>query len=111
MAGMAGWPENGVVVAPFDGEISSVTDTRHAVGISSPDGMELLIHVGVDTVAGLGSFFLCGDGVLVAKHPGQGKGDADSNGCHDDVEHRACFGPRACGLACMRWIWWVIRAT
>ena len=31
------------------------------------------------------SFFLCGDGVLVAKHPGQGKGDADSNGCHDDV--------------------------
>ena len=52
-------PENGVVVAPFDGEISSVTDTRHAVGISSPDGMELLIHVGIDTVAMNGDGFEC----------------------------------------------------
>lgn len=39
-----------MVVAPFDGEISSVAETRHAVGISGPGGMELLIHVGVDTV-------------------------------------------------------------
>ena len=52
-------PENGVVVAPFDGEISSVTDTRHAVGISSPDGMDLLIHVGIDTVAMNGDGFEC----------------------------------------------------
>ena len=52
-------PENGIVVAPFDGEISSVTDTRHAVGISSPDGIELLIHVGVDTVAMDGDGFEC----------------------------------------------------
>ena len=44
-------PETGVVVAPFDGEISSTTDTFHAVGISGPGGMELLIHVGVDTVS------------------------------------------------------------
>ena len=43
-------PEIGEVVAPFDGEISSVTDTRHAIGVSGPGGMELLIHVGVDTV-------------------------------------------------------------
>ncbi len=43
-------PEVGEVVAPFDGEISSTTDTFHAVGISGPGGMELLIHVGVDTV-------------------------------------------------------------
>lgn len=43
-------PEEGVVVAPFDGEISSVTDTKHAIGITRPADMEVLIHVGVDTV-------------------------------------------------------------
>lgn len=43
-------PEIGEVVAPFRGEISSVTETRHAIGISGPGEMELLIHVGVDTV-------------------------------------------------------------
>lgn len=43
-------PETGVVVAPFDGEISSVTETRHAVGITGPGEMEVLIHVGIDTV-------------------------------------------------------------
>ena len=43
-------PEEGVVVAPFDGEISSVTDTKHAIGITGPADMEVLIQVGVDTV-------------------------------------------------------------
>lgn len=43
-------PAEGLVVAPFDGEISSVTDTKHAVGITGPGEMEVLIHVGVDTV-------------------------------------------------------------
>ncbi len=52
-------PETGEVVAPFDGEISSVTETRHAIGITGPAGMELLIHVGVDTVK------MNGDGFIV----------------------------------------------
>lgn len=52
-------PSEGVIVAPFDGEISSVTDTKHAVGIASLDGMELLIHVGVDTVSMNGDGFTC----------------------------------------------------
>ncbi len=51
-------PTNEVVVAPFDGEISSVADSKHAVGLSAND-MELLIHVGVDTVAMNGDGFEC----------------------------------------------------
>lgn len=43
-------PETGEVVAPFDGVISSVTDTHHALGITGPGEMEVLIHVGIDTV-------------------------------------------------------------
>ncbi len=58
-------PSEGVVAAPFDGEISTVADTRHAVGISSPDGMEILIHVGVDTVA------MNGDGFAALVQEGQ----------------------------------------
>ncbi|MCI8380549.1 MAG: PTS transporter subunit EIIC [Lachnospiraceae bacterium] len=52
-------PEEGIVVSPVDGEISTVVDSRHAVGISGPDGMELLIHVGVDTVNMKGEGFTC----------------------------------------------------
>ncbi len=50
-------PEEGVVVAPFDGEISTIAETRHAVGVSGPCGMEVLIHVGIDTVAMKGDGF------------------------------------------------------
>ena len=43
-------PTEGRVVAPFSGTISSVADSHHAVGVTSPEGLEVLIHVGVDTV-------------------------------------------------------------
>ncbi|MGN1014738.1 MAG: PTS glucose transporter subunit IIA [Butyricicoccus sp.] len=41
---------DGKVYAPVDGEVSMIADTLHAYGISTPDGLELLVHIGVNTV-------------------------------------------------------------
>lgn len=43
-------PEEGKVYAPFDGKVVGLLDSHHAVGMESTDGVEVLIHVGVDTV-------------------------------------------------------------
>lgn len=50
-------PVKGEVVAPFDGEISMFFDTRHAIGLMSQDGIEILIHVGINTVELNGEHF------------------------------------------------------
>ena len=55
--GVAIEPTDEVVYAPFDGTISTVAESKHAVGISGAGDMELLIHVGVDTVAMNGDGF------------------------------------------------------
>lgn len=48
--GMAVEPTVGMVTSPVDGVISATFDSRHAVGITTDEGLELLIHVGIDTV-------------------------------------------------------------
>lgn len=50
-------PERGRVVAPFDGEVSMVFDTGHAIGLKGPADAELLIHVGINTVDLKGKHF------------------------------------------------------
>ena len=45
------YPTVGEVLAPADGEVVFVFDTKHAIGMKSADGTEYLLHIGVDTVA------------------------------------------------------------
>ncbi len=55
--GMAVIPEDGKILSPVTGEVASVADTLHAFGFRSDDGLELLVHVGLETVALKGECF------------------------------------------------------
>lgn len=48
--GVAIKPESNVIVSPIDGEVVTVLASKHAIGLKTASGVELLIHVGIDTV-------------------------------------------------------------
>ena len=67
--GFAIEPMGNIVVAPVSGEITSLFTTKHAIGITSENGLEILIHVGMDTVSlkgeGFTSYVKQGDKVKI----------------------------------------------
>lgn len=48
--GFAIEPTDGKVVSPVDGTVTLVSETKHAFGIKTPDGADVLVHLGIDTV-------------------------------------------------------------
>lgn len=55
--GLAIEPNADIIYAPVSGRITVAPKSRHAVGILSQDGMEILIHIGIDTVELKGKYF------------------------------------------------------
>lgn len=49
--GFAVEPANGEIVSPVDGVVTGITETGHAYTLRSKDGLEILVHIGIDTVS------------------------------------------------------------
>ena len=50
-------PSSGDVYAPFDGEVTMLFNTEHAIGLTSDNGVQVMIHIGIDTVKLNGEYF------------------------------------------------------
>ncbi|MCI8629719.1 MAG: PTS transporter subunit EIIC [Firmicutes bacterium] len=75
-------PEENKIVAPFSGKVAVVFETGHAIALQSDEGLELLIHVGIDTVNLKGKFFHpCVENGTIIK-----KGDVLLNFDREEIE-------------------------
>ena len=63
--GLAIIADGDTVLAPCDGEITLFFDTKHAFAITTPDGIQVLVHVGLDTI------IMNGDGLTALKETGE----------------------------------------
>ncbi|MDM8156426.1 glucose PTS transporter subunit IIA [Amedibacillus dolichus] len=80
--GVAIRPTSGEICAPFDGTLTMVFPTKHAIGLKSEEGIELLIHIGIDTV------HLQGECFTLFKQSGDPIRKGERIGCFDLEEIR-----------------------
>lgn len=69
--GIAIIPDNNILIAPADGEITIITEAKHALGMKLANNVQIILHIGIDTIE------MCGDGfdVLVSRGQNVKKGD------------------------------------
>lgn len=80
--GFAVFPTSGDIFCPADGVVTDVTDTLHAYCITTDDGLEILVHIGIDTVELKGKYFT----PLVKRGDKVSRGDALAHADLDGIK-------------------------
>jgi glucose-specific phosphotransferase system IIA component len=78
--GAAVIPESGTILSPVAGTVTNIAETLHAFGITTTDGLEVLIHIGINTVELKGAGFRCRVKEGDAVNPGDPLCDVDFEG-------------------------------